>query len=314
MTLSKTIARPFVKWAGGKTQLLPQLHAALPDVIRHTDFNYYEPFLGGGAMLFFMLQTFPNINKVTVSDINPKLIHCFKVVKNNTQLLIDALREIENSYLSNNSQEKRAEYYMEQRRVFNSKEVGDIEQAALFIFLNKTCFNGLYRENSKGEFNVPHGRYKKPQIRDVALLVAVSRILNERDVNIVEANFIQLTDYLSKDNLNFIYFDPPFRPLNKTSHFNTYVSEPFDDEQQIALASLCRMLSQSNNNYWMLSNADCSAVNPEDRFFENLYDGFNIQRVLAKRHINAIGDKRGELTELLMTNYDYPVTNKLKLV
>ena len=188
------------------------------------------------------------------------------------------------------------------RRRFNEENLTSIERTSLLIFLNRTCFNGLYRENSKGEFNVPFGRYVNPTICNEAVIYADSELLNRYDISILNVDFLGTANIIN-EGMCFFYFDPPFRPLSATSSFNSYVKEEFGDERQKELAEFCRRLSEKDNVKWMLSNADCSAKNPEDLFFETIYDGFNIHRVYASRSVNADATKRGKLTELLITNY-----------
>ena len=295
--------KPFIKWAGGKGQLLTQLEKHLPRQIYYEDFAYFEPFVGGGAMLFFMLQTFPNIKQVVINDINAHLTSLYSVIKNNVVELIAELKYIETEYLNLRCEEARKEYYLEMRSLFNTESVVDLKKAAIFVFLNRTCFNGLYRENSKGFFNVPFGKYAHPTICNEDLLFADSELLNRYDVRILTGDYKETIHFVNSSIPNFFYFDPPYRPLNATSSFNTYVKEPFNDDSQRELADFCKRISSIDNVLWMLSNADCSAKNPEDLFFETIYRDFNINRVYASRAINSNPDKRGKLTELLICNY-----------
>lgn len=297
------IAKPFVKWVGGKGQLLPQLEANLPLSLYDSDFSYIEPFVGGGAMLFFMLQKFDNIKHVVINDINKNLTDAFLNVKENANDLVCKLKQIEQEYLQITGYEKQRTYYLEKRRSFNDDELSSIDKTALLIFLNRTCFNGLYRENSKGKFNVPFGRYTNPTICNEELIFTDSELLNKFDVQIMNGDFKETAKAIDAQHVNFFYFDPPYRPLSTTSSFNSYVKDDFNDDSQRDLASFCQRLSQHENVCWMLSNSDCSSKNPEDRFFENIYDGFDIQRVYASRMVNSKADKRGKLTELLISNY-----------
>lgn len=301
---NRASARPFIKWVGGKSQLLQQLEKLLPENFSQWEnLTYIEPFVGGGAMLFFMLQRFPNIKRVIINDINRNLTETYNVIKSSPEKLIMFLHDIEKQYFLLSTQELRKNFYLEMRNRFNEENLTNIERSGLLIFLNRTCFNGLYRENSKGKFNVPFGRYNNPKICNDEVIFADSYLLNEFDVQILNGNFENISQYIDENNSNFIYFDPPYRPLNATSSFNSYVKDPFDDESQIALANFCRQLSQKENVFWMLSNADCSASNPKDTFFEELYSGFDINRVFASRMVNANASKRGKLTELLIRNY-----------
>lgn len=276
-------------------------------------FTYIEPFVGGGAMLFFMLQRFTKIRKVIINDINKNLTETYKSIKNNPEGLIYRLKHIEQQYLSIKDNENQRQFYLKMRRRFNEEQLSNIDKSALLIFLNHTCFNGLYRENSKGEFNVPFGRYANPTICDENVIYADSELLNNFDVQILNGDYKATAKAIDDFGLNFFYFDPPYRPLSATSSFNTYVKEPFNDDSQRELSNFCRMISQKDNVLWMLSNSDCSAKNPKDTFFEDLYNGFNIKRVFASRMVNANGSKRGKLTELLICNYKYRMVKQLKL-
>jgi len=297
------IAKPFVKWAGGKGQLLPQLESHLPQAIYNEDFAYCEPFVGGGAMLFFMLQKFPNIKQVIINDINVNLTNLYSVIKENVDALVSELKDIEREYCGLIDENSKKEFYLKMRNLFNKQSGDKLRKSAFFIFLNRTCFNGLYRENSKGYFNVPFGRYTNPTICNEDVLKADSELLNLFNVQILTGDFRETASKIHSNMLNFFYFDPPYRPLNATSSFNTYVKEPFNDECQIELAHFCNMITEHDNVLWMLSNADCSAKNPEDLFFETIYQDFNINRVFASRAINSNPEKRGKLTELLICNY-----------
>ncbi len=306
-------AKPFLKWAGGKRQLLPQLNAMLPQELYNNEFVYIEPFVGGGAMLFFMLQQFSNIKKVVINDINKKLTDAYKIIKDDVEGLILMLSNIQDEYKSLKKEESRKDFYLRQRDRFNSSNLDMLETSSLLIFLNRTCYNGLYRENSRGKFNVPFGRYVNPQICNADILYADSELLNKKEIVILNANFSETIDCCDYGSLNFFYFDPPYRPLSSTSSFNSFVKEDFNDDSQCELADYCRKLSLNNNVLWMLSNSDCSAKNPEDTFFENLYEGFNIQRVYASRAVNAIPSKRGKLTELLIRNYNTPTLEQIAI-
>ena len=301
MTVTKQTGRPFLKWAGGKSKLLPQLGAALPPILHDEQFTYVEPFVGGGAMLFHMLHHYDNITKVVINDINSKLSDAYTVIKNRPSELVAELRTIEREYknLINGHQK---EYYLSMRRSFNGDSLDIVTRVAIMLFLNRTCFNGLYRENSKGQFNVPFGRYTNPTICNEELIYADSHILNQTDVTILNGDFTLTANAIGK-GLTFFYFDPPYRPLSTTSNFNSYVKEDFNDKRQGDLANFCRELANRDNVLWMLSNSDCSSVNPSDTFFETTYQDFHIRRVYATRAVNAIGSRRGRIPELLITNY-----------
>lgn len=306
----KSIAKPFVKWVGGKGQLLSQLENHLPKDIYEQEFTYTEPFVGGGAMLFFMLQKFPNIKRVVINDINRNLTDAYMNIKENAEGLVYRLKHIEQQYLSITDYEKQKTFYLEMRRKFNEEKLTSIDKTAILIFLNRTCFNGLYRENSKGKFNVPFGRYTNPTICNEDVIYADSELLNQFDVEIMWGDFAETISKIDNNRLNFFYFDPPYRPLSSTSSFNSYVKEAFDDNEQKRLANFCKEISKKRNCLWMLSNADCSAKNPEDLFFEEIYSIFEIQRVYASRSVNANASKRGKLSELLINNkYNYNSTS-----
>lgn len=296
-------AKPFIKWAGGKGQLLEQLQDNLPEELHHEPFTYIEPFVGGGAMLFFMLQRYPNITRAVINDINPTLVNAYRVVRNQPGDLIANLAELERNYLALFDYEAQKAFYLARRQDFNANTLDDVQRTSLFIFLNRTCFNGLYRENSKGDFNVPFGRYANPQICNRTLIQADSQLLKRIDLEIMQGDFEKTAAKIPLEELTFFYFDPPYRPLSTTSSFNSYVKEEFGDESQRRLALFCRRISTYPNVLWMLSNSDCSAKNPQDRFFEEIYEGFSLQRVYASRMINANPDKRGKLTELLISNF-----------
>ena len=284
--MMNTAAKPFLKWAGGKGQLLSQLDQHLPKGISRIDFTYLEPFVGGGAMLFHTLQQFPNIKKAVINDINSYLITAYRVIKNSPDELIKRLSELENQYYSTGDNEDQKSFFLRVRETFNEVEMDDVDRTKYLIFLNRTCFNGLYRVNSKGKFNVPFGRYLHPTICNAETIKADSELLNRVELVILNGDFERTIEHLS-DGFNLFYFDPPYRPLNATSSFNSYSKEDFNDEEQIRLRDFCARLSEYPNVKWMLSNADCSAKNPDDTFFEEIYGDFNINRVYASRAINA---------------------------
>lgn len=299
-TETKVKAKPFLKWAGGKTQLLPTIDSFLPETFqKEKTVTYIEPFVGGGAMLFFMLQKYPNIKKAIINDINPHLVKTYTTIRDNPYSLIDTLTELQENFRTVGDFEAQKELYLNIRSRFNQESLTDIEESAYMIFLNRTCFNGLYRENSKGGFNVPFGRYSNPTICDESLILADSELLQK--VEILNGDFARTGDYV--DGYTFFYFDPPYRPLDATSSFNSYVKEAFDDNEQIRLKDFYSSLSLEGCRE-MLSNSDCKGRNAEDVFFDELYKDFFIERVYAKRNINANASKRGTLTELLIRNYE----------
>jgi DNA adenine methylase len=295
-------AKPFVKWAGGKRNLLSQLETLLPsyfDSIK--DVTYIEPFVGGGAMFFHMLLKHKNIHKAVINDINPDLIRCYQLIKDNPQELINRLELLDYNYNHFDIHDKRELYYA-YRDQYNQENINKDERAALFIFLNHTCFNGLYRVNSLGKFNVPHGRYKQPIICNYELIMEDHVLLNSIDVVIREpGNYELISRHLSKNSQNFIYLDPPYRPLLNESNFKSYFNCPFGDKQQKELKRFCDKLS-ARDCMIMLSNSD-SKNNDGSSFFEELYESYTIHRILAPRFINAISTKREKLFEVVITNY-----------
>ena len=293
------MAKPFIKWAGGKTQLLTQFENILPHNLEEAEhFTYIEPFVGGGAMLFHMLQKYTNIGRVIINDINPNLITAYRVIRDTPERLITDLKMLQREFRQNSNEEARKEYFLRIRKSYNEDTHNDVTNTAMFIFLNRTCFNGLYRVNSKGYFNVPFGKYTNPTICDEELLLEDSKIL--QNVEILCGDYTLIERYV--DNNTFIYFDPRYRPLSTTSRFTSYSKENFDDTEQTRLAHFFARLSRYGCKM-MLSNSDCCAQNPNDTFFENLYGNFIIDKVHASRFVNAIPSKRGKLTEILVRNY-----------
>lgn len=288
--------KPFVKWAGGKRQLLSEIRARLP---KGRITNYVEPFVGGGAVLIDRLADRSFKARAVINDVNADLVGCYRAIKSEPKALINKLQKLEAGYnKASTSEASKAEFYYDIRDLFNKRSKGPLEQAALLICLNRTCFNGLYRVNKSGGFNVPIGRYKNPKIcdadniRNLSKAFANTEILNED----FEATLEHINDTA------FFYFDPPYKPLNTSSNFNSYAKSGFDDEAQARLAEFCRRLDGLGHK-WLLSNSDVkTGENPSD-FFDDLYKGFNINRVLAGRAINSNKDKRGSVTELLISNY-----------
>lgn len=296
-------AKPFLKWAGGKGQLLSQLDQHLTAELTQQQFTYIEPFVGGGAMLFHMLQKFPSITYAVINDINPYLVTAYQVIKDKPDELISRLSELERDYYSQPDEEAKKDFFLNVRTIFNENKLDDIDRTKYLMFLNRTCFNGLYRVNAKGKYNVPFGKNLHPTICNADTIKADSELLNRANVIILNGDFENTANYMGS-GLNFFYFDPPYRPLNATSSFNSYAKEDFNDDEQIRLRNFCERLHQNEKVRWMLSNADCSAKNPKDTFFEDIYTDFHIHRVYASRAINANPEKRGKLTELLIKNYE----------
>lgn len=290
-------ARPFIKWAGGKTQLLGDIKESLPSDFHHKDrVTYVEPFVGGGAVLFWILQEYPNITRAVINDINEELICTYRVIRDDVEGLVTKLAQFQTEYLPLD-EARRKGYYLAKRERFNKKNASDIETAALFIFLNRTCFNGLYRVNSKGLFNVPHGKYSHPKICDEDTLRADSAILQK--VEILCGDFTRTATYAG-DNVLY-YLDPPYRPLTETSAFTSYSKDGFDDAEQMRLRDFCAHISE-HKSLFVASNSDPRNVDGKDDFFDKLYDRFSIKRVPASRMINSRGSGRGVISEIMISN------------
>lgn len=289
-------ARPVLKWAGGKGQLLRQIQAHLPDKIT----RYAEPFVGSGAVFFFIAQTY-HPKDLYISDRNPDLILLYQVIQNSVEHLIEILSELQVKFYAL-SKLQQAEFFYQVRQEFNSSTVVDeysrVLRAAQMIFLNRTCFNGLFRVNAQGKFNVPFGDYKQPKICDRLNLMAVSHIL--KDTQIVHADFTACAQFCNSET--FVYFDPPYRPLSKTANFNAYSTDNFPDAEQERLANFCQYLDQQGVR-WLLSNSDPHNTDPYDQFFDILYQPFCINRIQGHRMINSDATKRTAISEILVKNY-----------
>jgi len=296
--MTDKIAKPFLKWAGGKTQLINDIEKALPKDISRDKFTYIEPFVGSGAVLFWVLNNFPNLQKAVINDINEDLIKTYRTIASKPKELISILQTLQNEFHGLEGQdEAKKEYYYSKRELYNKRKEEQSGQAALFIFLNRTCFNGLYRVNRKNEYNVPMGSYKRPTICDKENILAVSQALQK--VEIICGDYEKTLNHADKNTL--FYFDPPYKPLSETSSFNSYAKDEFTDAEQIRLRDFCHKLDALNHT-WILSNSDVKGKDKNDNFFDDLYSDFNIQRVDARRSINANPEKRGALKELLITN------------
>ncbi len=299
-------AKPFLKWVGGKRQLLEQFEELYPIELKLKKIkNYYEPFVGGGAVFFDVAQNY-EIENAFLYDINDELIISYLVIQRDVYKLIEFLYRYDKQYKKLN-EEKRKEYYYELRENYNFQRFNInygqysenwIPRVAQTIFLNKTCFNGLFRFNSKGGFNSPMGRYKNPKILDEQNLLNVSKLLEIATIK--KADFREVKNDIN--NNSFIYFDPPYRPISKTASFTSYSKYNFQDDEQLQLASLFYELDQQGHKL-MLSNSDPKNINPEDDFFETIYSAYNITRVNAKRSINSDGSKRNSIKEIVVTNY-----------
>lgn len=334
--MTRLNAKPFLKWAGGKTQLLNEIESRLPN--REIKV-LIEPFIGSGAVTLYLAQKIKSLEKVYINDRNPELVLVWNVIKYQVNPLISKLKVREQKFLSTSDKEERKEIFYAARKEFNESldllsEINfssflnntteiieySINRASLFIFLNRTCFNGLYRVNKKGEFNVPMGDYKNPTICDESNLLAVCSLLNSKEKEII---ILEPSDYsiacnkilkniqYKPENI-FMYFDPPYRPISTSSNFTSYSKFDFTDESQMELAKFYIEMSELKLNL-MLSNSDPTNTNEDDTFFDDLYKDFaeldqktgkrKVLRVRASRNINSKGTKRGKINEILVTNY-----------
>ena len=290
------IAKPFVKWAGGKSQLLDEIRKKYPQKIE----KYCEPFVGGGAVLFDVLQKF-SPHEILINDLNKELINLYSQVKNNLDSLIGTLADFQSEYLSKNEEERKEMFYEKRERynslVLKKLKENNIEKAALFIFLNKTCFNGLYRVNSKGLFNVPFNHAKNPLLCDEENLQLCSELLQNVEMRI--GDYSHCKDFI--DGRTFVYIDPPYRPLTQTASFTSYAENGFTDKEQIELEKFIEEISAKGAKV-LASNSDPKNTNEADNFFDDLYSDFVIERISASRMINSNAKRRGAVKELLITN------------
>lgn len=280
-------AGPFVKWVGGKTRLMPALDQLLPREIS----RYAEPFVGGGAV-YFHLQNEVGLGHALLADLNRDVVNVWQVVRDQPQALIEALRRHEATYLSGDEDGRAAYFYSVRERHPDDHETGAVERAARMLFLNRTCFNGLWRENRSGHFNTPHGRYRRPRIAQADKLLAASAIL--QDTEIVRADFRQLPKLARAHDVDFVYLDPPYHPVSATSAFNAYSRGAFTALDQAELAQVCAELDAMGVRF-MLSNSDCDLV-------RKLYRGFDVTTVQAPRAVNCKGDRRGSVAEVVVRN------------
>lgn len=288
----KTV-KPFIKWAGGKSQLLNEIRNKYPQKIE----RYCEPFVGGGAVLLDVLANY-SPEDVIINDINSALINTYQQVQTNVEVLISQLDEMQSEFWEADA-EARKKIYTKKRERFNSLISNNCpDKAALFIFLNKTCFNGLYRVNSKGLYNVPMGAYKKPPICEAENLRYISRLLQGVRINC--GDYKDCTDFI--DSNTFVYIDPPYRPLTVTASFTSYNENEFGDKQQIELGKFVDQITQKGAKV-VASNSDPKNADENDEFFDDLYAEYKIDRVSAKRMINSNGKSRGAINELLICNY-----------
>lgn len=299
------MAKPFIKWAGGKSQLLPEIVKRLPAYIQQgLPYNYIEPFTGSGAVALHLLETDNPPKKVILNDINSDLINLYQVVKSEPEALLDYLTVIQSEYDQLEDKEAKKPYYYSKREAFNRREDNPVSRAGLFIFLNRAGFNGLYRVNSKNGFNVPIGSYKQPKFVFEDTILTASKLL--ANAEIINTSFEKVADDISGLDTaglpTFFYFDPPYKPISDSSSFTSYAKNSFDDEDQHKLKQFCDLLNEKGYQ-WLLSNSDPTNLTAEDTFFDDLYSDYTIERVRASRSINAQGSKRGQINELLIRNY-----------
>lgn len=271
---------PILKWVGGKRQLLHEIIPLIPEEVS----IYVEPFVGGGAVVFeYQPKT------AIINDLNEELINVYKVIKESPEKLIEILTV----HQENNSKD----YFYEIRALDRvedfSERLSNIERAARTIYLNKTCYNGLYRVNSKGQFNTPFGRYKNPKIVDETAIYAMSSYFNNNDIKIMNADYKEALKNL--DNKSFVYFDPPYLPISASSSFTSYTENGFSLEQQVELKKQCDKLHEQGIKF-LLSNSD-------HPFIKELYKDYHVKIIKAKRAINSKANKRGEINEVLVYNY-----------
>lgn len=299
--------KSFLKWAGGKRRLIKVLDACLPpDFETQQNITYVEPFVGGGAMLFHMLDKYANIKRVIINDINKYLIEVYHAVKTNPNTIIKELKKLNDSYISLDS-ESRAKFYYNIRSEYNKRLIQgnineiDTRRVSLFLFLNKTCFNGLYRVNRNGEFNVPHGRYVRPKIYDEDAIKKCSKLLKR--VEILNGDFEGVLKYIKNDKRIFMYLDPPYRPIaSGESMFTSYDSSGFGDEDQKRVKRVCDIIINQKGNI-MVSNSD--SISNGIPFFDKLFDKYNVKRLNATRFINPYNRRDSIAKEVLITNYKH---------
>lgn len=299
------MAKPFVKWVGGKSQLIPEITQRLPEYVKNgMPYIYVEPFSGSAAFALHLLDSEHPPTAVILNDINTDLVNLYKIIKSYPHELLAYLKVIQSEYDELEDKQAKQPYYYAKRDEFNTREASDIKHAALFIFLNRAGFNGLYRVNSKNKFNVPIGSYKKPNFVFEDTILRASEVLSK--VEIYNQSYEDTLTHLeqsNKDNVPaFFYFDPPYKPLSESSSFTSYSKDSFNDEDQESLKSFCDLIDKKGYQ-WLLSNSDTANLNAENMFFDTLYSDYKIERVKASRSINSKGSKRGKINELLIRNY-----------
>ena len=278
MQKKNPLVQPVLKWAGGKRQLLPEISKYIPKKIT----TYYEPFLGGGAVLFHLQH-----KKAVINDFNTELINMYNVIKYNLEELIEDLEKHKN-------EEEYFYYIRALDRTLEFNNLTNVQKASRIIYLNKTCYNGLFRVNSSGEFNTPFGKYKNPNIVNEITLRAVSKYLNDNDVTLLNGDFEDALKNIRKGS--FVYFDPPYHPISDSSSFTGYTLDGFSKEDQERLKKLCDKLTEKGVRF-LLSNSSAP-------FILDLYKDYKVELVNATRSINSNGAKRGEINEVLVRNYE----------
>ena len=299
------MAKPFVKWVGGKSQLIPEIVQRLPEYVQKgLPYVYVEPFSGSAAFALYLLESEYPPTAVILNDINADLVNLYKVIKSYPHELIEYLKTVQEDYDELEDKETKQPYYYAKREEFNNREANNIKHAGLFIFLNRAGFNGLYRVNSKNKFNVPIGSYKKPNFVFEDTILQASRVLANVEIyNQSYEDTLTHLEQLNNDKLPaFFYFDPPYKPLSESSSFTSYSKDSFHDEDQERLKSFCDSLDQKGYQ-WLLSNSDTTNVDTKNTFFDDMYAEYEIERVKASRSINSKGSKRGQINELLIRNY-----------
>ncbi len=298
------MAKPLIKWAGGKTQLLPSITAKLPAFVQQGQpYIYVEPFLGSGAVALNLLESANAPQLAILNDINADLINLYEVVRDYPNELLEKLQIIQSEYDELTTKADKQPYFYAKREAFNTRDSDAVTQASLFMFLNRAAFNGLYRVNRKNAFNVPIGSYKRPVFVYEELMQQVSALLQHAEL--MTGDYRDTLEQLERLNTNnlpvFFYLDPPYKPISDTASFTAYAQGEFGDEAQIELARFCQELDKKGY-HWLLSNSDPKSVNENETFFDDLYTDFIIERVQVSRSISASGSRRGRVGELLINN------------
>jgi len=295
------MARPFLKWAGGKRQMIPAIEERLPEDLADFD-TYVEPFIGGGALMFHLLEKY-DFDDVHISDVNPELTLCYRMIRDEADLVNTHLRELSEEYPRD--EEGQAGIFFGTRDSWNrnvGSETLSLEDSAIrvarTIFLNKTCFNGLFRVNKRGLFNVPPNYSEAPSFPSHMDLLEVQDALEGAEIH--TCSYEESEGWATHSS--FFYLDPPYRPLPGTPSFVSYTKGSFNDDDQRGVARFCNDIDAKGASL-LLSNSDPTNSDPSDRFFDDLFEGFRVERVDASRSINSKGDSRGKIREILVSNY-----------